>query len=202
MTSGEGRFYNPFTEIPLISLINLSGWPGPDPQSRGTNISPGEQFSEDVTVMSLEERLMADMKEAMRRREEVRVSAIRMVRAALTNEAIDKRRPLSEDEAVAVLSRQVKQRRESIEAFTAGNRPDLVAREQQELDVLLAYMPRQMTQDEIVQAARATIQEVGAAGPTDFGKVMSRLAPALKGKADGKLIGDVVRKLLSGQETE
>ncbi|RPJ27255.1 MAG: GatB/YqeY domain-containing protein [Planctomycetaceae bacterium] len=151
--------------------------------------------------MSLEERLIADMKDAMRGREEVRVSAIRMVRAALANEAIDKRRPLSEEEAVAVLSRQVKQRRESIEAFSAGNRQDLVDREQQELDVLLAYMPQQMTQDEIVQAAKATIQEVGATGPTDFGKVMSRLAPALKGKADGKLIGDVVRKLLSGQES-
>jgi uncharacterized protein YqeY len=147
--------------------------------------------------MSLEERLMADLKEAMRNREEIRVSAIRMVRAALANETIDKRRPLTEDEAVAVLSRQVKQRRESIEAFTAGNRPDLVAREQHELDVLVAYMPQQLTRDEIDAAARAVIQEIGATGQNDFGKVMSRLAPSLKGKADGKVIGEVVRNLLS-----
>jgi uncharacterized protein YqeY len=74
-----------------------------------------------------------------------------------------------------------------------------VDKEQQELDVLLAYMPRQMTEDEIARAAEETIREIGATGPADFGKVMSKLAPALKGKADGRAIGDVVRKLLSGQ---
>jgi uncharacterized protein YqeY len=147
--------------------------------------------------MGLEERLMADLKDAMRNREELRVSTIRYARAALANEAIEKRRPLTEDEVIGVLTRQVKQRRESIAEFTKGNRPDLATKEQREIDVLMDYLPRQMSREEIIDAARATINEVGAAGPNDFGKVMSRLAPALKGRADGKLVGEVVRELLS-----
>ena len=147
--------------------------------------------------MGLEDRLMADLKDAMRNHQEVRVSAIRMVRSALNYEAVEKRRPLEESEVVAVISRQIKQRRESIEAYSKGNRPDLVAREQEELDILLAYLPQQMSREEIVGAARGMIQELGASTPNDFGKVMSRLAPALKGRADGKVIGEVVRELLS-----
>ncbi len=147
--------------------------------------------------MGLEEQLMADLKDAMRNRDEVRVSTIRFARAALANEAIDKRRALTEDEVLAVLTKQVKQRRESIEEFKKGNRPDLVAKEQQEMEILLEYLPRQMSREEIAEAARATIQETGAVGPNDFGKVMSRLAPALKGRADGRVIGEVVRELLS-----
>jgi uncharacterized protein YqeY len=147
--------------------------------------------------MGLEDRLMADLKDAMRAHDEVRVWAIRLARSAITNEAIEKRRPLDEAEIVVVLSRQVKQRRESIEEFTRGNRPDLVAREQAQLEVLLAYLPQQMSRDEIVEAARGAIQEAAASGPNDFGKVMSKLAPALKGRADGKVIGEVVRELLA-----
>jgi uncharacterized protein YqeY len=149
--------------------------------------------------MGLEERLMADLKDAMRNRDEVRVSTIRFARAALANEAIDKRRALTEDEVIAVLTRQVKQRRESIEEFGRGNRQDLVDKEQAEMEILLSYLPKQMSREEIAEAARAAIQEAGASGPTDFGKVMSRLAPALRGRADGKLIGEVVRELLAGR---
>lgn len=147
--------------------------------------------------MGLNERLMEDLKDAMRKRQEVRVSAIRMARAALANEAIAKGRPLEEGEILSVLSRLMKQRRESIEAFTKGNRPDLAAREQEELEILQAYMPQQMSREEIVEAAKAAIQQVGAQGPGDFGKVMSKLAPELKGRAEGRVISDVVRDLLS-----
>ncbi len=148
--------------------------------------------------MGLNEQLMDDQKDAMRKRQEVRLSAIRMARAAIINESIDKRRPLTDAEVLVVLSRLVKQRRESIEEFTKGNRPDLVAREQEELDLMLSYMPKQMSRDEIAEAARATIQQVGATGPGDFGKVMSKLAPELKGRADGRLVGEVVKTLLAG----
>ncbi|HEX9015655.1 MAG TPA: GatB/YqeY domain-containing protein [Chloroflexota bacterium] len=147
--------------------------------------------------MSLEDRLMADLKDAMRGHDELRVSTIRFARAALTNEAIDKRRALTDEEVLTVLARQVKQRRESIEEFKKGNRPDLVAKEQQEMEILLGYLPQQMSRDEIAVSAREVIQQVGATGPGDFGKVMSRLAPLLKGKADGKLIGEVVREILA-----
>ncbi|MGE5619308.1 MAG: GatB/YqeY domain-containing protein [Sphingomonadaceae bacterium] len=147
--------------------------------------------------MSLNERLMEDLKDAMRKRQEVRVSTIRMARAAVANEAIAKGRPLSDEEILDVFARQVKQRRESIEAFNKGNRPDLAAKEQEELEVLLSYMPQQMSREEIVEAAKATIAQVGAKGPGDYGKVMSKLAPQLKGRAEGRLIGEVVRGLLS-----
>lgn len=145
----------------------------------------------------MNERLMEDLKDAMRKRQEVRVSTIRMARAAVANEAIAKGRPLSDEEILDVFARQVKQRRESIEAFNKGNRPDLAAKEQEELEVLLSYMPQQMSREEIVEAAKATIAQVGAKGPGDYGKVMSKLAPQLKGRAEGRLIGEVVRGLLS-----
>ena len=148
-------------------------------------------------MVDLNERLMADLKEAMRARDEVRVSAIRMTRAAITNASIEKGRPLTDDEVMGVLSRQIKQRRESIEQFTRGNRLDLVAREQKELDVLLSYMPQQMSRDEIAEAARACIREVGAKGPGDFGKVMSKLASQLKGRADGRVVSEVLHNVLS-----
>ena len=147
--------------------------------------------------MSLNDRLMADLKDAMKQRDELRVSAIRMARAAITNERIEKQKELDDNEIVAVLSRLVRQRRESIEAFSKGNRPDLVAKEQRELEILLSYMPAQMSRDEIAEAARAAIAQVGATGTADFGKVMSRLAPELKGRAEGKVISEVVRELLA-----
>ncbi len=147
--------------------------------------------------MNLKEQLMADLKDAMRQRQEVRVSTIRLARAAIANEAIEKRRELTEDEILSVLSRQIKQRRESIEAYAAGNRPDLAAREREELEILLSYMPQQMSREEIGEAARAVIQQLGATSPQDFGKVMSRIAPALRGRAEGKVIGEVVRELLA-----
>lgn len=146
--------------------------------------------------MGLSDQMMADLKDAMRNHQEIRLSTIRMARAAIINEQIEKRRPLEEAEVLSVLVRQVKQRRESIEEFGKGNRPDLVAKEQAEMEVLLGYMPQQMTREEIEQRARATVQQVGATGPNDFGKVMSKLAPELKGRADGKLISEVVRGLL------
>ena len=146
--------------------------------------------------MGLSDQMMADQKVAMRNHQEIRLSTIRMARAAIINEQIEKRRPLEEAEVLSVLVRQVKQRRESIEEFGKGNRPDLVAKEQAEMEVLLGYMPQQMTREEIEQAARAIVQEVGANGPNDFGKVMSKLAPELKGRADGKVISEVVRGLL------
>lgn len=146
--------------------------------------------------MGLSDQMMADLKDAMRNHQVIRLSTIRMARAAIINEQIEKRRPLEEAEVLSVLVRQVKQRRESIEEFGKGNRPDLVAKEQAEMEVLLGYMPQQMTREEIEQRARATVQQVGATGPNDFGKVMSKLAPELKGRADGKVISEVVRGLL------
>ncbi len=116
--------------------------------------------------MGLNEQLMADLKDAMKRRQEVRVPAIRMARVAIANDAIAKGRPLEEGEIQAVLSRQVEQRREAIEEFARGNRPDLVAREQEELEVLLAYLPHQMSREEMAEAARSTCSRWVPRDPT------------------------------------
>jgi uncharacterized protein len=150
--------------------------------------------------MGLDEQLMADSKDAMRNRQEVRLSTIRMLRAAIGNDAIDKRRPLHDDEIIGVISRQIKQRRESIDAFLQGNRPELAAREQEELEILLSYMPPQMSREEIAEAARAAIHEVNASSPSDFGRVMSVLSPRLKGRAEGREIAGVVRELLMASQ--
>lgn len=150
--------------------------------------------------MSLNDRLMADLKDALRNKEETRLSTIRFLRAAIANEAIEKRRPLDDGEVIGVIARQIKQRRESIEAFTNGNRPDLAEREQREMEVLMTYMPAQMSRQEIEVAARETIQQIGAGGPRDFGKVMSSLSSQLKGRAEGRVIAEVVRELLAEPE--
>lgn len=146
--------------------------------------------------MSLTEQLHEDLKAAMRQRDETKVSVIRMVRAAIANAEIDRHGPLDDAAVLTLIERDVKRHRESIDAFRAGNRADLVAREEAELKLLLAYLPQQLSRDEIVAAARVAIAEAGASGPQSMGKVMSILAPRLKGKADGRLMSQVVQELL------
>jgi uncharacterized protein len=155
---------------------------------------------EGVTGMGLNEQLMADLKDAMRNRQEIRLSTIRMLRAGIANEAIEKRRPLDDGEIIGIISRQIKQRRESIGAFLQGNRPELAAREQEELEILQSYMPAQMSREEIAEAVRAAIREVDASGPGDFGRVMAVLAPRLKGRAEGREIAEIARESLAAPE--
>ncbi len=133
----------------------------------------------------------------MRKGDKVRRSAIRMVMAGIKNAEIDKRAGLEDADVLGILAREVRQRRESIDAFSKGNRRDLVAQEEAELAVLLEYLPQQISRQEIAAAAREVIAEVGAQGPRDKGKVMSRLIAQLKGKADGRDINEVVTQLLA-----
>jgi hypothetical protein len=147
--------------------------------------------------MSLQEKLRDDLKQALRTGDKARVSAIRLVLAGITN--AEKAQGASLDDAGIwrIISREVRQRRESIEAFGKGNRQDLVTKEEAELAVLLSYLPQQMSREEIAAAARQVIAEVGARGPADKGKVMSRLIAQLKGKAEGREINEVVTELLA-----
>ena len=149
--------------------------------------------------MTLHDRLASDLKQAMRERDEHRKNALRLLRAAIVNEQVAVGHPLSDEEVLGVVAKQVKQRRESIEAYQAGGRPDLVAEEEAELKVLLAYLPQQMSREEIEQAARESIADVGAKGPGDIGAVMRDLMPRLKGKAEGSLANQVVKELLAGR---
>ncbi len=149
--------------------------------------------------MSLQDKIREEMKEALRRRDEVRVSTLRLLLAAIRNEEIAREVPKGQmDDAgvLGVIAREVKQRRESIEEYRKGQRPDLVAREEAELAVLQAYLPQQLTREEIVDAARRVIQETGARGPQDLGKVMPKLMAELRGRADGREVNAVVSELL------
>jgi uncharacterized protein YqeY len=147
--------------------------------------------------MPLQEQLNSDLKEAMRQSEQVRRDTLRLALAALHNARIAAGHDLSDDEQLAVIAKEAKQRRESIEEFGKANRQDLVAKEQGELDVLSAYLPDAVSRDEIVEAARKVVQDVGANGPTDIGKVMPVLMQQFRGRADGREVNEVVRELLA-----
>lgn len=149
--------------------------------------------------MALKDKLSADLQQAMRDRDENRKIALRLLRSAIVYEEIEKGHPLDDGEVRAVATRQARQRRESIEAFGAGGRQDLVDEEEAQLRVLQEYLPQQMTRDEIVQAARESIAAVGATGPGDLGAVMRDVMPRVKGRAEGSLVNQVVRELLGAR---
>jgi uncharacterized protein len=145
---------------------------------------------------TLKDRIQADLTDAMRKREETRKSALRMLIAAIKNAEIEARQPLDDEAVAAVVQKQAKQRRESILEFRKANRDDLVQKEEAELVVLEAYMPQQADRAEIEAAARKLVAETGASGPRDIGKVMPALVKQFAGRADGRLINEVVRELL------
>lgn len=145
---------------------------------------------------NLKLRLETDLKRAIKDRDDIKRSVIRMVMSAVHNAEIAKHAELAEADVIGVIAKEAKQHHESIEAFRQGNRPDLVAREETELRILEAYLPEAISRDEIIATAKRIIAEVGAAGPHDKGKVMSKIIPELKGKADGKEISEVVTELL------
>ena len=149
--------------------------------------------------MSLKDQLIEDLKQAMRQGDERRRSTLRLVMAAIKNAEIEKRRELDEGDLLAILAKEAKQRHESIAQFEKGGRQDLVDQENAELQILLAYLPEQWSREEIEAKARETIEEVGATSPAQMGQVMRLLMPMMKGKADGKLVNQVVRELLAGK---
>ena len=144
----------------------------------------------------LKQKLETDLKQAIRAKDNVRRSTIRLVMAAIKNAEIAKQTTLDDSDILGIIAKEAKQRHESIEAFKQGNRADLVTQEEAELAVLQDYLPQQMTREEIMDEARRIIEEVGAQGPRDKGKVMPRLVAELKGRADGREINEVVTELL------
>jgi uncharacterized protein YqeY len=147
--------------------------------------------------MPITEQLNIDLRAAMRDGNAVRRDTLRMVLSSLHNAQIAAKHELSDDEALGVLAKEAKQRRESIEEFRKANRQDLVDKEQGELDVLTGYLPAAAPKEEIVAAAREVIAELGAAGPQDVGKVMPVLMAKFRGRADGRDINAAVRELLA-----
>ena len=147
--------------------------------------------------MSLTQKIRTDLEQSLRKKDQLRCSVLRLVLASIRNAEIAQQKTLDDDGILIVMDKEAKMRRESIEAFEKGNRPDLVAKEKAELAILLEYLPEQMTREQIVEAARKVISEMGASSPKDKGKVMSQLMPQLRGKAQGQEVSEVVTELLS-----
>ncbi len=147
--------------------------------------------------MSLKQRLQDDLKHAMREKDDLRKRTIRMALAEIKNKEIDARGELSDADVAAVLQKEAKRRRETLDELVQVDRPDLVASEQAELEVLVEYLPKQLSRDDIAGLARQVIAELNAEGPQQMGQVMRSLMSQLKGQADGKLVNQIVRELLS-----
>ncbi len=148
--------------------------------------------------MGLKERLQEDLKAAMRAGDEPRKTAIRMALLAIRMAEVEAARPLRDEEILQVLQNEVKRRREALEELEKADRPDRLAAERAELEVLLSYLPEPLTREEIEAMAREVITEIGAASPAQLGEVMKRLMPKVRGRADGREVQEIVRRLLSG----
>ena len=147
--------------------------------------------------MGLRGKIAEDIIKAMKEGDKIKTGALRMALSAVKYIEIEKKRELSDEETVGVLSTLNKQRRESIEQFKKGNRPDLVEKEEKELAILTAYLPEQISEDELLKIVKESAAECGAVGPNDMGKLMKVLMPKVKGRADGKVVQDMVKKALS-----
>jgi uncharacterized protein YqeY len=145
---------------------------------------------------ALKQKLTDDLKQAMRGGDTVKRSVIRLLMAAIKNAEIARQKALEDGDILGIIAKEIRQRKESIEAFKQGDRPELAAKEEAEMAILEQYMPAQMSRDEIVAEARQVIKEVGAESIRDKGKVMPQLIAKLKGKADGREINEVVTELL------
>ena len=144
----------------------------------------------------LREKIADDMRDAMKARETVRVAALRMLMTSVKNTEVEKRRELSDDEVLDVITKEAKRRRESIEAFEKGGRTDLVEKESAELAVLEAYLPERLSDEELAALVDAAIAETGATSPRQMGDVMKALMPKLRGRADGGQVSALVKSKL------
>lgn len=142
--------------------------------------------------MTIAERLQVDLKAAMREHDELRRDTLRMTIAAAHNAEKTARRPLTDDEMIGILTREVKTRRESIAAFDAAGRADLADKERAEAEILAGYLPAALSDDELQAMVLAAVEEAGAASPRDMGRVMGLLTPRTRGRADGKVVSGLV----------
>jgi uncharacterized protein YqeY len=148
--------------------------------------------------MSLEERLIEEMKQAMKSNDKLRLSTIRMVRSALKNKEIElRKKKLENEDILKVIQVMVRKGEESVEQFQAGGRVDLVEKERSEIEILKSFLPQPLSQEDILEIIDQSIQETQASSPKDIGKVMKSVIPKIGGKADGKLVSQLVKERLS-----
>lgn len=146
--------------------------------------------------MSLKEQLNNDFKEAMRNRDQLRKNVITLIRSEIKQIEVDKRIELEEQDIIEIISRQLKQRKDALEEFNKGNREDLAKQAEEEAQILLSYLPEQLSEEEITKIIKETIAETGANSIKEMGKVMAAIMPKVKGIADGKLVNQIVREQL------
>lgn len=150
--------------------------------------------------MSISAKIQKDIVEAMKAKQELRLSTLRMVKSALKNKEIDKRAPLDEKEELATLSTLIKQRHDSVEQFTKGNRPELAQKEKDEIVIIEAYMPKAVSEADVVATVKAVIAEMGSPTMKDMGNVMKNTMAKFGGaRVDGKLVSETVKKELAGK---
>jgi uncharacterized protein len=150
--------------------------------------------------MSISEQVQKDMVDAMKARDERRLSTLRMMKTALKNKEIDKRAPLDDKESLQILSTLIKQRKDSIEQFTKGGRQDLADKEAAEITLIETYMPKALGEEEIAAAVRTTIAEMGSPTMKDMGTVMKNVMAKFAGaRVDGKIVSDAVKKEIAGK---
>lgn len=151
--------------------------------------------------MTLQQRIESAMRDAMRARDRQRTDTLRMAMAAAQNRQIELRRPLTDADVIDVLAKQVKQRRESVEVYRQAGREQQAASEEAEAAILTEFLPQQLDEDELLRIVDEAIAETGASGPGDLGRVMGRVAPQIKGRADGGAVSALVRTRLSNRES-
>jgi uncharacterized protein YqeY len=149
--------------------------------------------------MALKERLDQDMKQAMREKAQLRLDTIRMLKSAIKYREIELMKPLDDAGIEGVIATEIKRRRDSVEQYKAGNRMDLADKEAAEIVILQAYLPQQLTEAEVRAKVEEAVKRVGAQGPKDMGAVMKALLPEVQGRAEGKLVSELVKARLSGK---
>jgi uncharacterized protein len=149
--------------------------------------------------MGLKDRLDQDLKSAMREKAQLRLDTIRMLKSAIKYREIELMKPLDDAGIQGVIGSEVKRRRDAVEAYRAGNRPELAEKEEAEIVVLQGYLPQQLGADELRAKVEAVIAAVGAQGPKDMGKVMKALLPEVQGRAEGSVVSELVKARLSGK---
>ncbi len=149
--------------------------------------------------MALKDQLDADLKAAMRDKDALKLSVVRMLKSAIKYREIELMKPLDDAGVLTVIASLVKQRRDSVEQYRAGNRADLADKEEAEIKVLQGWLPQQLSEDELRAKVDEAIAKVGAKGPKDMGAVMKALLPEVQGRAEGKAVSDMVKARLSGK---
>ena len=147
--------------------------------------------------MSLESRLMEDLKTSMKNKDTIRKNAITMVRAAIKQIEVDERREVGEEEIIEIISKQLKEKKNVIGEFRKGGREDLVDLTEKEIEILLPYLPEQLTEDQVAKIVNDTIEELGATSMKDIGLVMKTVMPRVKGKTDGNIVSKIVKESLN-----